>query len=61
MRKLTKTVLGIITLCFMLFAFSACQEDVYPDLQKEELSSEKITDKKGETEDGGEDEGIDPK
>lgn len=60
MRKFTKTVLGIISLCLIFFALSACQEDVYPDLERNELETEIIVDLKGETEDGDEDEGIIP-
>ena len=61
MKKLTKTLLGILSLCFIHFALNSCQEEVYPDTQQLEPISEKSLDQKAETEDLGEHEGIEPK
>ena len=61
MKKLTKTIMGVLAICFTLIAVNACQEDVYPNYEPQELATEKTVDAKGETEDGDKDEGIIPK
>lgn len=61
MKKLTKITLTIITLSIALFSFSACQEDVYPDSPDFETLEMAAPDLVGETNDGGEDEGVDPR
>ncbi len=61
MKNLTKTILGIAIICFVLMGLSACQEDVYPEFNQNEPGTEKVSDNKGETEDGDEDIGLDPK
>ncbi len=61
MKKMTKTVARMIAFIAFVFVFNACQEDVYPDLENQELVQEQVTDEKSDTEDVGEDDGLDPR
>lgn len=61
MKKLTKALLSLFALVILFTALNSCQEDVYPDLIKTEVTTIDDVDVKPETNDGGEDEGIDPK
>lgn len=61
MKKNAKTFVAVIAVCGAIFTLNACQEDVYPEFDQNRLSTEKILDQQGETEDGDEDNGLDPK
>lgn len=62
MKNVTKTILGIIALSLSLMSFSACQEDVYPDLQQpQQVAKTDVIEDKSETEDEEEDLGMNPK
>ena len=61
MKNLTRTILGIIALCFSLMSFSACQEDVVPITTPENTVEKTVKDKNSETDGEKDDEGVKPR
>ena len=62
MKRTTKTLIAVLLMFTGSIVFTACQEEVYPDLQTPELTdSISPSDTGSETDDEEKDEGMNPK
>ncbi len=61
MKKLTKTIVGLVMLFSVLIVLNACQEDVVPSLQDQETVTLNEPDAKTETDGQPKDEGVKPR